>query len=151
MNSVIDTNVVISGLLWHGPPNQLLKWARDGIVRVFACEETIAELKRVIEYKRFTKRLSIIGSTSDEVFAYFMNLVVFVPSPKFIPKEIIEDPFDNLFLALASENKAHLIISGDNHLLDLKEYNHIQIVTPAEACKVIEIEKGRGETEDSRQ
>ena len=151
MNSVIDTNVVISGLLWHGPPNQLLKWARDGIVRFFACEETITELKRVIEYKRFTKRLSIIGSTPDEVFAYFMNLVVFVPSPKFIPEEIIEDPFDNLFLALASENKAHLIISGDNHLLDLKEYNHIQIVTPAEARKVIEIEKGRGETEDSRQ
>ena len=102
MNSVIDTNVVIPGLLWHGPPNQLLKWARDGIIRVFACEETIAELKRVIEYKRLTKRLSIIGSNPDEVFAYFMNLAVFVPSPKFIPEEIIEDPFDNLFLALAS-------------------------------------------------
>ena len=144
MNSVIDTNVVISGLLWDGPPNQLLKWARDGIVRVFACEETINELKHVVEYKRFTGRLSIIGSTPDEVFAYFMNLVVFVPGPKFIPTKIIEDPFDNLFLALASENKAHLIISGDNHLLDLKEYDHIHIVTPAEACKVIEIEKKGG-------
>ena len=142
MNTVIDTNVVVSGLLWDGPPNQLLKWARDGIIRVFACEKTNAELKRVIDYKRFTKRLSIIGSTPDEVFAYFMNLSVFVPSPEFIPEKIIEDTFDNLFLALASENKAHLIISGDNHLLDLKEYNHIQIVTPAEACKVIEIEKG---------
>lgn len=142
MNSVIDTNVAISGLLWDGPPNQLLRWARDGIVRVFACEETVTELKSVIEYKKFTKRLSIIGSTSDKVFAYFMNLVVFVPSPKFIPEEIIEDTFDNLFLSLASDNKAHLIISGDNHLLGLKEYNHIQIVTPAEACKVIEIEKG---------
>jgi len=102
MNSVIDTNVVISGLLWDGPPNQLLKWARDGIIRIFACEETITELKNVIEYKKFAKRLSIIGSTPDEVFAYFMNLVKFVPSPKFIPEEIIEDPFDNLFLALAS-------------------------------------------------
>ena len=142
MNCVIDTNVVMSGLLWHGPPNQLLKWSRDGIMRIFACEETIAELKRVLNYKRFGKRLSTIGSTPDEVFAYFMNLVVFVPSPKHIPKEIVEDPFDNLFLALASENKAHLIISGDNHLLNLKEYKHIQIVTPAEACKVVEIKKG---------
>ena len=142
MNSVIDTNVAISGLLWDGPPNQLLKWARDGIIRVFACEETIIELKSVIEYKKFTKRLSIIESTPDEVFAYFMNLVVFVPSPKYIPAKIIKDPFDNLFLALASENKTHLIISRDNHLLDLNEYDHIQIVTPAEACKVIEIEKG---------
>jgi len=143
MNSVVDTNVVMSGLLWQGPPNQILKWARDGIVRIFACEETIAELKRVIEYKRFAKRLSTIGTAPDEVFAYFMNLVVFVPSPKLIPKEIVVDPFDNLFLALASENKARLIISGDSHLLDLKEFNHIQIVTPAEACQVIEIDKGR--------
>lgn len=141
MNSVLDTNVVISGLLWYGPPNQLLKWARYGIVRIFACEETVAELKRVLAYKKFAKRLSIMGITSDEVFAYFMNLVVFAPSPKLIPKEIVEDPFDNLFLALASENKAHLIVSGDRHLLDLKEYNHIQIVTPAEACEVIEIKK----------
>jgi predicted nucleic acid-binding protein len=53
-------------------------------------------------------------------------------------EQIIEDPFDNLFLALASKNKAHLIVSGDSHLLELKEYNHIQIVTPSEACKVIE-------------
>jgi len=79
---------------------------------------------------------------SDEVFAYFMNLVIFVPSPKLIPKEITVDPFDNLFLALASESKARLIISGDIHLLDFKEFNNIQIVTPAEACQVIEIGKG---------
>ena len=143
MKIVIDTNVALSGLLWHGPPNQILKWTRDGIVRILACEGTIAELKHVIAYKRFAERLSILTTTPEELFAYFMNLVWFFPNPKFIPEQIIEDPFDNLFLALASENKAHLIISGDSHLLELKEYNHIQIVTPAEACKVIEVEKGR--------
>jgi putative PIN family toxin of toxin-antitoxin system len=137
---VIDTNVAISGLLWHGPPNHILKWARDGIVRILACEGTNAELKRVIEYERFAERLSALGMTPEEVFAYFVNLALFVPSPKRIPKKIIQDPFDNFFLALAMENKAHLIVSGDNHLLELKEYNHIQIVTPAEACKVIEIQ-----------
>ncbi|MBW1998675.1 MAG: hypothetical protein JRJ29_12010 [Deltaproteobacteria bacterium] len=52
--------------------------------------------------------------------------------------EIIEDPFDNLFLALALENRAHLIVSGDHHLIQLKEYHHIQIVIPSEACRVIE-------------
>lgn len=138
MRAVIDTNVAISGLLWDGPPNQILKWAREGILKILACEKTTAELKRVIRYERFTQRLSILETSPAEVFAYFMNLALFVPTPEFIPEQIIEDPFDNLFLALASENKAHLIISGDNHLLELKQHDHIQIVTPNEACRVIE-------------
>jgi putative PIN family toxin of toxin-antitoxin system len=138
MRAVVDTNVALSGLLWHGPPNQILEWAREGNVEILACEETTAELSRVLRYERFTQRLSMLEVSPAEILAYFMNLVLFVPTPEFIPEQIIEDPFDNLFLALASENKVHLIISGDSHLLELKEYNHIQIVTPSEACRVIE-------------
>jgi putative PIN family toxin of toxin-antitoxin system len=138
MRAVVDTNVALSGLLWHGPPNQILEWAREGNLEILACEETTAELSRVLRYERFTQRLSMLEVSPGEILAYFMNLVLFVPTPEFIPEQIIEDPFDNLFLALASENKAHLIISGDSHLLESKEYNHIQIVTPSEACRVIE-------------
>jgi len=138
MRAAVDTNVALSGLLWHGPPNQILEWAREGNLEILACEETTAELSRVLRYERFTQRLSMLEVSPAEILAYFMNLVLFVPTPEFIPEQIIEDPFDNLFLALASENKAHLIISGDSHLLELKEYNHIQIVTPSEACRVIE-------------
>ena len=138
MKLVVDTNVMISGLLWRGPPNRILKWARDGRVVSIACELTIKELKRIIHYKRFAKRLSVLKITPPEVIAYTMNLVTFVPDPLNIPQVITEDPFDNIFLALASDNKAHLIVSGDHHLLDLKEYNSIQILTPSLAVQVIE-------------
>jgi putative PIN family toxin of toxin-antitoxin system len=138
MRVVVDTNVALSGLLWHGPPNRILKWAREGVLEILACEEIAAELRRALEYKRFAKRLSAIEASPAEVFAYFMNLTLFVPTPESIPEQVLEDPFDNLFLALAYANKASLIISGDSHLLELKEYNHIQIVTPSEACQVIE-------------
>jgi predicted nucleic acid-binding protein len=74
----------------------------------------------------------------DEALAYYMNLVFFVPTPENIPEQIIDDPFDNVFLALASDHKAQLIVSGDRHLLTLKEHNEIQIVTPGEACAVIQ-------------
>ena len=138
MRVVVDTNVAVSGLLWPGPPNQMLKWARDGILEIVGCEETTAELRRVLQYKRFAQRLSTLETNAAKVFAYFLNLVFFVPTPVLIPQEIVEDPFDNFFLALASHNNARLIISGDRHLLDLREYEHIQIVTPSEACRVIE-------------
>jgi putative PIN family toxin of toxin-antitoxin system len=144
MRVVVDTNVALSGLLWHGPPNQILKWAREGILEVVACEQTTAELRRILQYKRFAQRLSMLEASPAEVFAYFMNLVFFVPIPGYIPHEILQDPFDNIFLALASQNKGSLIISGDSHLLKLKEYQHIQIVTPSEACQIIAALLSRG-------
>ncbi|MEE9118961.1 MAG: putative toxin-antitoxin system toxin component, PIN family [Calditrichia bacterium] len=146
MRTVVDTNVVVSGLLWGGPPNQILKWTRDAVLKIMVCEETSAEVKRVIQYKRFSQRLSDLDTTPNEVVAYFMNLVTFVPTPQFIPRAIHKDLFDNIFLALASENKAHLIISGDKHLLDMKEYNDIPVVTPSEANRLIEILLARGRT-----
>ncbi len=144
MRIVIDTNVAVSGLLWQGPPNQILKWAREGILRIIACERTTSEFKRVIQYKKFAQRLSVLNVTSAEVFAYYMNLIFYVTTPESIPEQILEDPFDNVFPALASENKAALIISGDDHLLRLKEYDDIQIVTPGEACSIIEMISAKG-------
>jgi len=59
---VVDTNVVISGLLWGGPPNQILRWARKGFLEAIACEEIIDELRNVIrDYK------DIIGVKGIEV------------------------------------------------------------------------------------
>jgi putative PIN family toxin of toxin-antitoxin system len=135
---VTDTNVVISGLLWGGPPNEILRWARDGFLELIACEETAGELKRVLQHKRFSRRMSDLNTSPEQVFAYFMNLATFVPNPAYDPEEIEEDPFDNVFLALASEGKARLIISGDRHLLSLKEYRSVHIVTPSEAVRIIE-------------
>jgi len=138
MKVVVDTNVAVSGLLGEGPPNDILKWARDGVLVLVACQETVKELARILQYKKFQSRLSMIGMSADEVTAYYMNLVRFVPNPKELPKVIPEDPLDKLFLALASESKAQLIVSGDHHLLGLASHRGIQIVTPNEACKVIE-------------
>ena len=137
MKIVIDTNVAISGLLWGGAPNQILRLCRNRIIRILECEETLDEVKRVIQYDKFADRISGLGTTAIEVFAYFMNLVTYVPSPKIIPDVIKQDPFDNMFLGLAAENKASLIVSGDNHLLDSESYKGIQIVTPSEGIRVI--------------
>ena len=138
MKVVVDTNVAVSGLLWEGPPNDILRWARDGVLVLVACQETVKQLARILQHKKFQSRLSMIGMSADEVTAYYMNLVRFVPNPKELPKVIPEDPLDKLFLALASESKAQLIVSGDHHLLGLASHRGIQIVTPNEAWKVIE-------------
>ena len=137
MKIVIDTNVALSGLLWGGPPNQILKWARDRVIRILACDKTVDELKRVLQYSKFSNRLATLQISPQKAMAYFLNLVAFVPDPESVPAIIEADPFDNLFLALASESGATLIVSGDRHLLDLESFGNIQIVTPSEGVQII--------------
>jgi putative PIN family toxin of toxin-antitoxin system len=138
MKVVVDSNVAVAGLLWEGPPNQILKWARQGFVNLLACHETVRELGRILQIQKFQPRLSTLGVSADEVCAYYMNLVSFVPSPKRIPDRIRDDPFDKMFVGLASEYGAQLIVTGDSHLLELRSHKGIQIVTPRDACKVVE-------------
>lgn len=137
MKVVVDTNVAVSGLLWAGPPNRILQLARDGVLEIIGCPETTDELRSVLQYDKFYRRIETLATTPNQVYAYFINLISFVPTPEAIPQVIIEDRFDNYFLALSLANEAHLIISGDKHLLDLKEYSSIQIVTPSEAATII--------------
>ena len=138
MKIVIDTNVAISGLLWSGPPNIILKWASRRIVRIIVSEKVVNEFKRIIIHERFAYRLTVLKKKAEEVTAYFINLAKFVPDPDNIPKRILEDPFDNIFLALAEENDARLVVSGDKHLLNVREFRGIHIVRPSEACRIIE-------------
>ena len=137
MNIVIDTNVTISGLLWGGAPNQILKFCRNRFIHILECDETLDEIRHVLQYSKFSKRISNLETTAMDVFAYFMNLATYVPSPKTIPHVIKSDLFDNIFLGLASENNASLIVSGDRHLLEIQSYAGIQIVTPSEGVLVI--------------
>lgn len=138
MKVVVESNVAVAGLLWEGPPNQILKWARQGLVNLLACHETVRELGRILLIQKFQPRLRTLGVSADEVCAYYMNLVSFVPSPKRIPDRIRDDPFDKLFVGLASEYGAQLIVTGDSHLLGLRSHKGIQIITPRDACRVVE-------------
>ena len=124
-------------MLWGGAPNQILKLCRNRFIRILECDKTCDEVKHVLQYKKFSKRLSDLGTTAMDVFAYFMNLATYVPLPKTIPDVIESDPFDNIFLGLASENNAVLIVSGDRHLLEIQNYAGIQIVTPSEGVSVV--------------
>jgi uncharacterized protein len=137
MRVVLDTNVLVSGLLWGGPPNQLLRWARDGILQAICCPEVIQEVSHVLAYPRLSRRLEALGCTGEQALAYLLNLMRHVPSPKHIPAVLAEDPSDDLFLALAEREQALLTVSGNRHLLDLVEYAGIQVVSPAEAVGVV--------------
>jgi len=121
---VFDTNVLISGYLWKGPPRRAIEKVRSGEWTLIVSKDTIDELIRVLAYNKF-------GLKPEEIEPIVRDLVeisefVEVRSQLRI---IQEDPTDNIFLNLAIDGPADVIVSGDHHLLDLSEFRGIPITT----------------------
>ena len=108
MRLTLDTNVVASGLLWHGTPAQLIDAAQAGEVELFTSRALLAELVRILQRAKFNTAITVSGLALDD-----------------------------LVLACALAARAALIVSGDAHLLNLKTYHRIRIVSATEALALI--------------
>ncbi|MEX2239415.1 MAG: putative toxin-antitoxin system toxin component, PIN family [Burkholderiales bacterium] len=132
MRLVLDTGVVFSGLLWRGTTYQLLAALRQrSEVKLFSSVMLLAEFADVLSRPTSAKQLSLIGKTTKEVLEDYAGIVEFVE-----PAEISRtstDPDDDAVLACGIAAQADLIVSGDPDLLNLKSYQRIPIVSPAEA------------------
>ncbi len=128
MKIVLDTNTVISGLLWKGAPRQILDLARSGSLTLFTSPELLAELANVLERKKFSARLALAETNVDELVYGYAALAQTIRPAKIKPM-IKVDPDDDKVLACAKAAKAEVITSGDDHLLNLKEYEGIRILT----------------------
>jgi predicted nucleic acid-binding protein len=115
MRVVLDTNVLLSGLLWHGTPHTLIERVRKGALTLVSSPALLAELAE----------LRALAEVSE-------------PAP--LAQPVCRDPDDDAVLALAIATHADLIVSGDRDLLALKHFQDIAIVTPAAALLKIEVQ-----------
>jgi putative PIN family toxin of toxin-antitoxin system len=134
---VADTNTVISGLLWRGNPSRVLETARTGSIQLFTSLALLAELDEVLQRPKFTQRLSLAAVTSRELVVGYAALASIV-QPAAIAPVVIDDPDDDAVLACALAARAETIVSGDGHLLDLREYGGILILTAAQLLSKLE-------------
>lgn len=132
MRLVLDTNVVIAGMLWQGPSRRLLEAAVEGSVGLATSASLIDELARVLRDPKLARRLSAHGLSAGAIVARYA-LISDAFAPAAIGRTVPNDPDDDQILACALAAKADLIVSGDSHLLNLKTYQGIPIVGPAEA------------------
>jgi putative PIN family toxin of toxin-antitoxin system len=133
MRIVADTNTVVSGLLWQGPPRRLIDLARARRLTLCTSLTLVAELAEVIARDKFAERVRAAGLSAAELVQDYERLAEIV-TPEPLPAPASRDPDDDHVLACALASKAELIVSGDKrHLLILGEYQGIPIRTASEA------------------
>jgi putative PIN family toxin of toxin-antitoxin system len=134
---VLDTNVVLSGLLWRGYPRQLLDLAKQGTVSLYTSGALLDELADVLSREKWVAMLT----TKQTRAAFLMQrygALAKVVRPNDIGRVAPNDPDDDAVIACALAAGADLIVSGDRHLHSLGgDYNGIPIVTPAQAVQKI--------------
>ncbi len=136
MRLVLDTNTALSGLLWGGTPGRLIDAAEAGRIELASSAALLAELQGVLSREKFARQLAKRGITVADVFDGYAAMVTLV-APAVIAPTITRDPADDQVLAAALAAQADLIVSGDAHLLDLKGFKGIEIVTAAVAVERI--------------
>lgn len=136
MRVVIDTNVLIAGILWRGPPHALLEHVRAGTVSLVSSPALLAELADVIRRAKFDAILVRTNTLRERSLAEVRRLAVVIEPPP-LPQPVCRDPDDDEVLALAIAAKVELIVSGDSDLLSLRGFQGIPILAPAEALGLI--------------
>ncbi|MFN8414103.1 MAG: putative toxin-antitoxin system toxin component, PIN family [Anaerolineales bacterium] len=123
---VLDTNIVISSVLGGALVLILERW-NDGKFTVIVTSDVLGEYFEVLNRPKFNLK----QETIDKIARYLYQFSEFV-----VPEERIQfveaDPKDDKFLEAAIAGKVDFIVSGDHHLLALKEFNSIPIISGRE-------------------
>jgi len=122
MRVVLDTNIFISGFRSGGKPKIVLDMAFAGLYTLVASEEILAEVEGVLSAK-FGWPRPTVASTLKRVLSKALLV-----RPTFRVAECI-DPDDNMILEAALAGSANFILSGDKHLLRMKTFRGIEILT----------------------
>jgi len=138
MRLVLDTNVVVSALLWGGLPYQLLRLAAEGEVTLYTSPALVEELSDILDRPHFRQRLAAQGTGAQAISDLYHSFAVGV-EPASVPRVVPDDPDDDHVVACAVAAKAHLIVTGDKHLLRLGGHQDIAIVSVAQALSMVRV------------
>ncbi len=136
MRLVLDTNIVVSGLIWGGVPRQLLDLGRDGPVTLFTSSLLLDELADVLGRSKFAALLASQSITPTFLMQRY-GLLAKLVNPQTIERTVPNDADDDAVIATALAVQANVIATGDSDLLMLHPWQEIQILNAADALQFV--------------
>ena len=124
---VIDTNVFISSF-FGGVPREIINLWKDGEIVLCLSQSIVEEYIEVLNRLGLKDKKELLKVT--RLFAEGYNSVFAANTPEL--KVVKNDPDDNKFIECAVELESRVIVSGDNHLKEIKKYIDIEIISPRE-------------------
>ncbi|TFH28907.1 MAG: putative toxin-antitoxin system toxin component, PIN family [Deltaproteobacteria bacterium] len=141
IRAVLDTNVLLSALLFGGRLEGLRRAWRAGRLRLVLSRETADELLRVMAYPKFRLTRADITFLFDTELLPFADVVQLPASNS--KQRWSRDPDDDKFIRCAQAAKCVRLVTGDDDLLSLKRVGKVAILSPAEFLRAL------GETDGS--
>jgi putative PIN family toxin of toxin-antitoxin system len=131
MRLVLDTNVIISALLFDGLPEKLLLSTLGGLHELVLSSYIIAETSRILEDKFEVQPTNI---KLLQQLLYEGQIVYFEP---FL--DLVADEPDNRILETAVKGNADYLVTGDKLLIHIKEYQSLKIISVRSCVKILEL------------
>jgi putative PIN family toxin of toxin-antitoxin system len=124
---VLDTNVVISAVLWGGKPGELLALAGEGIVRLYTSRILLNELRTTLTRPKLARAVEATGLGVAEIVANYRRLAI-VARARQLEAAISRDADDDdHVIACALAARADMLITGDDDLLTLEQVDGLPI------------------------
>ncbi len=117
VRAVLDANVLVAGAIsGRGAPAEALHRWRSGEFDLIVSGSLLAELVRVLGYAKIASRLE--PGEAELFVAGLRDHGVWVADPPSGERLVPDDPGDDYLVALARVANAHVLVSGDSHLLE---------------------------------
>lgn len=122
---VLDTNVLISAIVFGGKPREILEMVKNKELSGVISPVLVAELEEILSKKiKYPKeRVLQVEKKMKKIFRVVRPIKTI---------KAVRDDDDNRVLEAAAEGKCEYIVTGDKDLLDLKKHQGMRVLTPAE-------------------
>jgi hypothetical protein len=131
LRAVLDANVVVSALIQpKGAPGRILSGlVEERIFELVVSPAILAEVRRSLSYPKVRKFIKVSEEDLD-LWVASIELIARPVEGNLTIHAVAGDPDDNKYIEAAVEGLAQFVVTGDRHLLSLKSYENIRIVTP---------------------
>jgi len=133
MRVLLDTNVVVSALLFGGPPRELLRLLCSSPFELWTSRPLLRELAATLSRDKLASAMGQTGLAVETLVQAYASQTFVVPDAALKPVAFAPDASDEIVLAATKAAQADWLVTGDRHLLDASDMITSTVLTVADA------------------